>query len=43
MSEYQGNPIKLLYTGKVGEGQIQFTMGTEDGGWSTEIVARKAS
>jgi hypothetical protein len=40
-SEYQGNPIKLMYTGKVGDGQIQFTMGTEDGGWSTQIVAKK--
>ena len=42
-SEYQGNPIKLMYTGKVGDGQIQFTMGTEDGGWSTQIVAKKDS
>lgn len=40
-SEYQGNPIKLMYTGKVGDGQIQFTMGTEDGGWSTQIIAKK--
>jgi hypothetical protein len=40
MSEYQGNPIKLLYTGKVADGQIKFTMGTEDGGWSTEILAK---
>ena len=40
-SEYQGNPIKLMYTGKVTDGQIQFTMGTEDGGWSTQIVAKK--
>jgi hypothetical protein len=43
VSEYQGNPIKLVYKGKIGDGQIQFTMGTEDGGWSTEIVAKKAS
>jgi hypothetical protein len=40
MTEYQGNPIKLLYTGKVEDGQIKFTMGTEDGGWSTEILAK---
>jgi hypothetical protein len=40
MTEYQGNPVKLLYTGKVAEGQITFTMGTEDGGWSTEILAK---
>jgi hypothetical protein len=40
MSEYQGSPIKLMYTGKVEDGQIKFTMGTEDGGWSTEILAK---
>jgi hypothetical protein len=40
MSEYQGNPIKLVYTGTVGDGQIKFIMGTEDGGWSTEILAK---
>jgi hypothetical protein len=42
-SEYEGNPIKLMYTGKVTDGQIQFTMGTEDGGWSTQILAKKDS
>ena len=42
-SEYQGSPIKLMYTGKVTDDQIQFTMGTEDGGWSTQIVAKKDS
>jgi len=40
MTEYQGTPIKLVYTGKVGDGQIKFIMGTEDGGWSTEILAK---
>ena len=40
MTEYQGSPIKVVYTGKVGDGQIKFTMGTEDGSWSTEIVAK---
>lgn len=40
MTEYQGNPVKLVYTGKVEEGQIKFVMGTEDGGWSTEILAK---
>jgi len=42
MSEYQGSPIKLVYTGKVGDGEIKFIMGTEDGGWSTEILAKPA-
>jgi hypothetical protein len=40
MTEYQGNPVKLVYTGKVGDGQIKFIMGTDDGGWSTEILAK---
>ena len=43
MTEYQGNPIKIVYTGKVGDGQIKFIMGTEDGGWSTEILAKPVS
>ena len=42
-TEYQGNPIKIVYTGKVGDGQIKFVMGTEDGGWSTEILAKPVS
>ncbi len=41
-SEWQGNPIKLVYQGKVSGGEIRFTMGTEDGGWSTELVAKRA-
>ena len=40
MTEYQGSPVKLVYTGKVAEGQIKFVMGTDDGGWSTEILAK---
>ena len=43
MSEYQGMPIKLVYSGKLGEDQSRFTMGTEDGGWSTEILAKKST
>src|SRR5689334_8426094 len=43
MSEWQGNPVKLVYNGKVSGDQIQFTMGTEDGGWSTELTAKRVS
>jgi len=32
-----------VYTGKVSAGQIVFTMGTEDGSWSTELTAMKSS
>lgn len=43
MSEWQGEPVKLVYKGKVSDAQIDFTMGTEDGSWSTEVVAKRAS
>jgi opacity protein-like surface antigen len=43
MSEWQGNPVKLVYTGRLTGSEIHFTMGTEDGGWSTEITAKRAS
>jgi len=42
-SEYQGQPVKLVYKGQVSGGEIRFTMGTEEGSWSTEIVAKKSS
>ena len=41
MAEYQGQPIKLVYTGQVSEGEIHFTMGLDDGSWSTDFVANK--
>ena len=41
MSEYQGQPVKLVYKGAASASEIRFTMGTEDGGWSTELVAKK--
>jgi hypothetical protein len=41
-TEYQGNPIRLLMKGEVSGGEIKFNMGTEDGGWGTEFVAKKA-
>jgi len=43
MSEWQGEPVKLVYKGQVAGGEIRFTMGTEDGGWSTELTATRAS
>ncbi len=41
MSEWQGEPVKLVYKGQAAGGEIRFTMGTEDGGWSTEVVAKR--
>jgi hypothetical protein len=43
MTEYQGSQIKLVYHGKIAGDQISFTMGTEDGGWSTDVVAKRSS
>ena len=41
MSEYQGQPIKLVFKGQVLESEIHFTMGLDDGSWSTDLVVKK--
>ena len=41
MTEYQGQPIKLVFKGQVLESEIHFTMGLDDGSWSTDLVVRK--
>ena len=41
MAEYQGQPIKLVFKGQVLESEIHFTMGLDDGSWSTDFVAKK--
>ena len=41
VTEYQGNPLKLLMRGQVNGQEIKFNIGTEDGGWGTEFVAKK--
>jgi len=43
MTDYQGMPIKLVYKGKIAGDQISFTMGTEDGSWSADLVAKRGS
>ena len=43
MTDYQGMPIKLVYKGKLAGEQINFTMATEDGSWSTDLVAKRGS
>ena len=40
-SEYQGNPIKLVYKGTVSGNEIKFAFGTDDGAWGTEFTAKK--
>jgi hypothetical protein len=41
VTEYQGNPVNLVYTGKVSGDEIAFTMGTADGSWSVNFAAKK--
>jgi len=41
-TDYQGQTYKLVYTGKIREGQIAFTFGVEDGSWGAELTAVKA-
>jgi hypothetical protein len=43
MTDYQGMPLKLVYKGKLAGDQINFTMATEDGSWSTDLVAKRGS
>jgi hypothetical protein len=40
--DYQGNPVKLVYKGKVTGEAIEFDFGTEDGSWGTHFTAKKA-
>jgi hypothetical protein len=42
-TDYQGQTYKLVYKGKVSGDQIQFTFGTEDGSWGTDLTVKKAS
>ena len=43
MSEWEGNPIKLVYKGELAGDEISFTMGTDDGAWSTEVKAKRVT
>lgn len=43
MSEWEGNPVKLVYKGELAGDEIRFTMGTEDGSWSTELTAKRVA
>jgi hypothetical protein len=40
-TDYQGTTYKVVYKGKVAAGQIVFTLGTDDGSWSTQMTAAK--
>ena len=40
---YQGDPIKLVYKGRVQEDGIHFSMGLEDGSWGVAFVAKRGA
>jgi hypothetical protein len=42
-SEWQGNPVKLVYKGKLSGNEIQFTVQSEGGDWSQDFTAKRAS
>jgi hypothetical protein len=43
ISEWDGNAVKLIYKGELAGDEIKFTMGTDDGSWSTEIKAKRVA
>lgn len=42
-SEWQGQPIKLVATGKINGDQIQLHIGTDDGSWGTDTALKRAT
>lgn len=43
MSQYQGDPIKLVYKGQVQDDGIHFNMGLEDGSWGVDFVVKRGA
>lgn len=39
-TDYQGATYKLVYKGKVGAGEIDFSFGTDDGSWGATLIAK---
>jgi autotransporter translocation and assembly factor TamB len=42
-SEWQGNPITLVFKGKVSGDEMQLRVDTKDGSWGTDLVAKRAA
>lgn len=40
-TDYQGTTYKLVYHGKVTADQIEFSFGTDDGSWGTQLVVKR--
>jgi hypothetical protein len=41
-TDYEGQTYKLVYKGKVVDGAIEFSFGTEDGSWGTTLTAKNS-
>lgn len=41
ITPYQGETYKIVYSGKVANGKIDFTFGTDDGSWSSNFTATR--
>lgn len=42
-TDYQGQTYKLAFTGKIAAASLVFTLGTEDGSWSTQLTATRGT
>jgi hypothetical protein len=42
-SEWQGQPITLVFKGKVSGNEMQLRVDTKDGSWGTDIVAKRSA
>jgi hypothetical protein len=42
-SEYEGDPITLVFKGKVSGEEMQLRVDTKDGDWGTDLVAKRSA
>jgi hypothetical protein len=42
-SEWQGNPITLVFKGKVSGDEMQLRVDTKDGAWGTDLAAKRSA
>lgn len=41
-TDYEGTTYKIVFKGKIGDGEIDFNFGTEDGSWGADLVAKNS-
>lgn len=39
-TDYEGTTYKIVYKGKISDGQIEFSFGTEDGSWGASMIVK---